>query len=70
MKLIISGACSQVLRAMQKSGLSDTIGAENICGTIQQALKRAKLIVKNQLRETGNSISIASPVSPDSFSKT
>lgn len=41
-KIILSGVNEQVRDALEKSGLAEKIGSENICGNIEEALKRAK----------------------------
>lgn len=44
--LILSGMHAQPLSAAEKSGLIEKIGRENICGDIDDALKRARKILK------------------------
>lgn len=43
--LVLSGVHSQPVMAMAKSGLDEVIGRENMCGSIDQAIERARTIV-------------------------
>jgi SulP family sulfate permease len=43
--LILSGVHAQPLYAMQQAGFLDKIGAENVCGNIDDALNRARAIL-------------------------
>jgi SulP family sulfate permease len=52
--LVLSGVHSQPLEAMQRSGLADRLGRENIVSDIDRALERASQVVADAAsRETG-----------------
>ncbi|MCL4220794.1 MAG: STAS domain-containing protein [Phycisphaerales bacterium] len=44
--LVLSGVHSQPVMAIAKSGLDQVIGLENMCGSIDEAIKRARAIVQ------------------------
>lgn len=43
--LVLSGVHSQPAMAMSKAGLDEVVGLENMCGSIDEAVKRARAIV-------------------------
>ena len=43
-QLVISGIHAQPLVALDRSGFLDAIGRENVCGSISDALERARNI--------------------------
>ncbi len=43
--LVLSGVHTQPLMAMRRSGLDRVIGSENMCGSIDQAIERAKVLI-------------------------
>ena len=44
-KFLISGIHKQPLFAIQQSGFLDRLGEDNICGTLSEALERAKTLI-------------------------
>jgi sulfate permease, SulP family len=46
-KLIVSGIHKQPLVAISQSGLYDHIGEDNICPTLEEALKRSEVLLKS-----------------------
>lgn len=53
-RLILAGVHAQPVQELVKSGLLDIFGDENLLGTIDEALKRAKFILGNDPMETRN----------------
>lgn len=51
--LIISGIHKQPLFAMTNAGLYDKIGEDNICGSLAEAIERAKRLLGGEQRATG-----------------
>jgi SulP family sulfate permease len=49
-KLVLSGVQPQPLRVLQESGFYDSIGSENVLTDIQQALRRAQVMLENDLQ--------------------
>jgi SulP family sulfate permease len=41
---LLSGIHKQPLFAMQQSGLLDRLGEDNVCGSLDEALQRAKTL--------------------------
>ena len=52
---IISGIHKQPLFAMQGSGLLDRLGEDNICGNLDEALRRAEALAQHHQPEPGRS---------------
>lgn len=49
--LVLSGVHTQPLMAMTKAGLDSLIGLENMCGSIDQAIERAKTLLADSTDE-------------------
>lgn len=52
-KLVISGIHKQPLFSLTTSGLLDKIGEDNVCGNIDEALARARVIVEQSVKSKG-----------------
>lgn len=44
-RIVLSGVNAKVHSVLDKSGMADKIGQENICSHIDQAMKRANLLL-------------------------
>jgi SulP family sulfate permease len=51
--LLLCGPHSQPLFAMDRAGLLDTVGRDNVCATMEESLARARQLMSNQVKESG-----------------
>jgi sulfate permease, SulP family len=59
--LILSGPHAQPLFTMEKAGFLDRVGRSNVCATFDEALARAKELLREQSHKLGHSQPGASP---------